>query len=122
MSEAHVDVLAIARDAPDGSDPIEQSTTSPETSFEVEKEKKRSGAVADESNTLNGHSRLNCFLFITQSETSSKDDETTSDSDLSQNRTNDSVCQFTRASSFTEKHGREMDFETWSQDSFEACE
>ena len=80
---------------------------------------------ADETKQVNGYSRLSCFQALTQAdgtEKLSKDDETMSDSNLSLVKTEDSLCPLTRTGSFTEYKGRELDFETWSQCSFEPCE
>ena len=45
-----------------------------------------------------------------------------SESDLSLVKTEDSLCQLTRAGSFIEKEGKSVDFEMWSQGSLETCE
>ena len=76
----------------------------------------------DESVQVNGYSRLSCFQSVTQVDCSGKDEETMSDSDLSLVKTEDSSCPLTRTGSFSEKEGRVLDFEMWSQGSLEVCE
>ena len=122
MAHTYEDILAEARNAPDGTKAKDQFTIdTSDSSFELEKEEQ---VTSDETSQINDHSRLSCFQFITEAgDNTQKEEESLSESNLSLQKTEDSLGPLTRTGSFTEKEiGRAEDFEMWSQCSLEVCE